>query len=113
LQLLIFALELFVFRVQLLVLFGDQRFQSREFEGVEIRKGRALSHRERSRSKQIPGKSILDNLHSHLWIVAANQSAPVDPFQQHRKLCLRQGNGSTRRLRPDESPWLPSLREKT
>src|SRR6516225_11966839 len=45
---LIFALELFVFRLQLLVLFDDQLFQSGQFEGVQIGKGRALSHRERS-----------------------------------------------------------------
>jgi hypothetical protein len=64
---------------------------------------------------KILGKSILYNfvLNRHLWIVAAHWAPPVDPFKQHRQLCLRQCNRSTRRLRPDKSSALESLRKKT
>src|ERR1700757_2613548 len=64
---------------------------------------------------KILGKSILNKfvLHRHLWIVAAHGTSPVDPFQKHGQLCLRQCNRSTCRLRPDKSSALQSFREKT
>ena len=38
---------------------------------------------------------------------------PIDPFQQHGKLRVRQRHCSARRLRPNESPALQSFREQT
>src|SRR5215831_11907298 len=58
-------------------------------------------------------KSFVAKSHSHLRLVAANRPSPINPLEQHRKLCLCQRYRSARCLRPDESSSLQSLREKT
>src|SRR5215475_7789017 len=58
-------------------------------------------------------KSFVAKSHRHLRSVAANRSSPINPLEQHRKLCLAERYCSACRLRPDESSTLQSLREQT
>ena len=59
-----------------------------------------------------PCKSFVAKSHRHLRSVATNRPSPINPLEQHRKLCLTERYRSTRCLRPDESSALQSLREK-
>src|SRR5215469_3111497 len=52
------------------------------------------------------------DLHCQLRSLRANRPPPVDPFEQHRQLCRRQGHRSTGRLRPHESAALQPLCEQ-
>src|SRR5690349_2985985 len=63
-------------------------------------------------SRVFPCKSFVAKSHCHLRFVAANRPPPINPLEQHRKLCLAQRYRAARRLRPDESSAFQSLREE-
>jgi hypothetical protein len=48
-----------------------------------------------------------------LWCPGPLRPAPIDAFEQHRKLRTRQTNSSFRSLRPDESSSLETLGKQT